>query len=147
MNSGAKIFLFILIGCVAVLILTLVLIGVFSKGKKIKGGVKFLVVLLSLMTTTSFILFPLSYHNYIDVNVRYGYFKSVDEKEEIKITRHACEYNPFNGSIQNGTWSLKNDELTLYLSGGTQKYTVKGMGTEFYVGDQLAYRYMTGKQL
>ena len=47
MNSGAKIFLFILIGCVAVLTITLVLIGVLSKGKKIKGGLKFLVVLLS----------------------------------------------------------------------------------------------------
>ena len=80
MNSGAKIFLFILIGCVAVLTITLVLIGVLSKGKKIKGGLKFLVVLLSLMTASSFITFPLAYHNYIDVNVRFGYFKAVDEQ-------------------------------------------------------------------
>ena len=49
MNSGAQLFLFILIGCAAILIITLVLIGVLSKGKKIKGGIKFIVVILSLI--------------------------------------------------------------------------------------------------
>ena len=148
MNSGAKIFLFILIGCVSLLIITLILIGVFSKGKKIKGGIKFLVVLLSLMTTAAFVTFPLAYHNYIDVNIRYGYFKSVNEKDEIKITRHSCEYLPYSGEdLLNGHWTLKNDELILYFGNEEQVYTVKEMGTELYEGDTLAFRYMVDKKL
>ena len=147
MNSGTKVFLFILIGCVSLLIITLIIIGVFSKGKKIKGGIKFLVVLLSLMTTAAFVTFPLAYHNYIDVNIRYGYFKSVNEKDEIKITRHSCEYLPVGADHENGIWSLKNDELTLYLPNGNKVYTVKEMGTELYEGDTLAFRYMVDKRL
>ena len=147
MNSGAKIFLFILIGCVAALTITLVLIGVLSKGKKIKGGLKFLVVLLSLMTTASFITFPLAYHNYIDVNVRFGYFKAVDEKDEIKITRSSCEYYYYRGDHESGNWTLKNDELTLYLPSGNQVYKVKDMGTDLYKNGELAFRYMVDKRL
>ena len=147
MNSGAKIFLFILIGCVAVLTITLILIGVLSKGKKIKGGIKFLVILLSLMTTASFITFPLAYHNYIDVNIRFGYFKSVNERDEIKITRSSCEYLPLGGDHESGTWSLKKDELTLYLPSGNQVYKVKDLGTDLYLNGELAFRYMTEKRL
>ena len=147
MNSGAKIFLFILIGCVAVLTITLILIGVLSKGKKIKGGLKFLVVLLSLMTTSSFITFPLAYHNYIDVNVRFGYFKAVDEKDKIKITRSSCEYYYYSGDHESGNWTLKNDELTLYLPSGNQVYKVKDMGTDLYKDGELAFRYMVDKRL
>ena len=147
MNSGAKIFLFILIGCVAVLTITLILIGVLSKGKKIKGGLKFLVVLLSLMTTSSFITFPLAYHNYIDVNVRFGYFKSVNERDEIKITRSSCEYYYYSGDHESGNWTLKNDELTLYLPSGNQVYKVKDMGTDLYKDGELAFRYMVDKRL
>ena len=148
MNSGAKLFLFILIGCAAILIIVLVLIGVFSKGKKIKGGIKFLVVILSLITCAAFVTFPLAYHNYIDVNLRYGYFKSVNEQDEIKITRHSCEYISYSGSsLLDGTWTIENDKLTMKFSNAEKVYEVKDLGTKLYQNGELAFRYMKDKKI
>lgn len=146
MNSGALVFLFILIGCLVALVVTLVLIAVLSKGKKVKAGLKVLVVLLSIATCASFVTFPLAYHNYIDVNIHYGYFKAVDEHDKIRITRSSCEYYTYGGSdLKDGKWTLVNDKLTLYFTGVEKVYTVKGLGTELYDGNTLAFRYMTGE--
>ena len=72
---------------------------------------------LSLITSAAFVTFPLAYHNYIDVNLRYGYFKSVNEQDEIKITRHSCEYISYSGSnLLDGTWVVENDKLTMKFS-------------------------------
>ena len=148
MNSGAKLFLFILIGCVAALIIALVLIGVLSKGKKIKGGFVAIVVILSLMASAAFVTFPLAYHNYIPVNLRYGYFKAVDDKDEIKITRHSCEYLSYSGTdLRDGKWTLENDELTLSFGNKQQIYEVKDYGTKLYKDGELAFRFMKDKAL
>ena len=148
MNSGAKLFLFILLGCVVILIITLVLISVLSKGKKIKGGIKFLVVIVSLMTSAAFVTFPLSYYNYIPVNLRYGYYKAVGTQDKIKITRHSCEYLSYSGSnLYDGKWTLENDELTLQFSNKTLTYEVKDFGTKLYKDGAITFRYMKDEKL
>ena len=144
MNSGAKLFLFILIGCVLVLIIALVLISVLSKGKKINIGLKFVVVLLSLMVSASFVTFSLANYNYIPVNLRYGYFKNESTNDKIKITRGSCEYISSTGTddLRDGKWTLENDTLTLYFGNVEQTYVVKDLGTKLYKNGELAFRYM-----
>jgi len=147
MNSGSLMFLLIAVGSLAILIIALVLIGVLSKGKKIKGGLRALVVLLSVMTCVSFIIYPFVHHNYIDINIRFGSYKGVDEMTELRIHRDSFELDPVYDYSMDGTWEIEKSELTLYFNNGEiVKYAVGVTGTKLYDIDSgdLAFRYMTG---
>ena len=77
LNTGSTLFLVILVGCVLLLVLSLVLVGLRSKKKKPSFFAKAIVVLLALITTASFVTYPLIYNNVIDINLRLGYFKMI----------------------------------------------------------------------
>lgn len=141
LNSGSRMFLIILIAALAVLIITLVIIGLVSKKKGVNGFAKFIVVALSIINVAAFTLFPLSYFNMIDLNLRFGYYSSINDSSRLHIHRSAVEYRK-NNTDYHGTWTIKNDILTINLPSETLVYEVKDMGTKLYQDGQLVFKYM-----
>lgn len=146
LNSGSRIFLFILIGALAVLIISLVIVGVVSKKKGVNGFAKFIVVILSIINVAAFTLFPLSYFNMIDINLKFGNYSSVNDSSlRLHIHKSAAEYRK-NYTDYHGTWTLKNDILTIYFPSETLVYEVKDMGTKLYKDGQLVFKYLNERE-
>lgn len=149
LNSGSLLFLFIVIGCVFLLTLSLVIIGLASKNKKrISKGAKVPVVIFSILTCLSLIAYPFVYHNYIDMNLRFGYFVGVNKNDQIKITRDSFEYhtNGQSSSDGRGVWTLEENKLVLHFTNNEkQTYYVKDMGTTLMVDGVVVFKYSTNR--
>ena len=149
MNSGSLLFFSILMGCLLLLIIALIIIGVIYKKKnKVSPISKAIVVILSLSILTFSVVYPLAHYNYIDVNLKYGYYKDENTNNLIRITRHHAEYvTQSTGEKKEGTWSLKHDNLVIHFEDGTKGYfSVKKFGTRIYSGDHAEFKYLKDKR-
>ena len=144
-NSATLLFICMLGGATLLLILLLILLAVIGKKKpksKGVGALKALTLVTTIAVSALGVLTPLVYENYIDLNLRYGLFKSESSNATLHVHRHSVSVS-LNGASEQGNvgWTLNDNQFSFTYQGTLYTYTVKDMGTKLYVGDQLAYRF------
>ena len=143
--------LILLASSLVVLLFFLVIFSLVGKKKgKISNGGKFLTVLFSIFFFACSVITPLVHYNYIDINLRYGYFANVETNngDKIKISRDSISY--YNAGShshsKSGTYTLKNDVLVIMFGNNSQEtYEVKGFGTDLYQNGVKVYSYLSNQ--
>ena len=150
LNLGSTIILLALALSLIILIIFLLIFGLVSRkrvNKKIPAAGVVFIMIFSVLTTALAVLTPLTYYNYVDLNLRFGKFYAVnDHTEYYHFHRDSVSfYQGGGGARSKGTWELKNDILIIVFEDSSSfKYTVKGLGTELFLNGQIKYLYGMG---
>lgn len=89
----------------------------------------------------SSVITPLVYYNYIDLNLRYGQFRSNYTTTYYSFHRDSVSVH-INGASEGakGTWTLEDNILTVKYSGVTETFKVREYGKEISK-DNIIFKY------
>ena len=141
-NSGTQLVLTIFgIALVLLLIFLLLLAILGKKHKKGLAPLKAFSLIFAIVCMVSSVVTPLVYYNYIDINLRYGQFRSNYTTTYYSFHRDSVSIH-INGASEGakGTWTLEDNILTVKYSGVTETFKVREYGTEISK-DNIIFKY------
>ena len=141
-NSGTQLVLTIFgIALVLLLIFLLLLAILGKKHKKGLGALKAFSLIFAIVCMVSSVITPLVYYNYIDLNLRYGQFRSNYTTTYYSFHRDSVSIH-INGASEaaKGTWTLEDNILIVKYSGVTETFKVRDYGTEISK-DNIIFKY------
>ena len=141
-NSGTLLILTIFGIVVAFLLLFLIPLAILGKkNKKGLGALKAFSLIFAIVSLSMSVVTPLVYYNYIDLNLRYGQFRSNYTTTYYSFHRDSVSIH-INGASEaaKGTWTLEDNILTVKYSGVTETFKVREYGTEISK-DNIIFKY------
>ena len=114
------------------LFLFLLLLGILGRKHNRKLiALKVFSLLFAITTMCASILTPLVYYNYIDLNLRYGKFRSNYTSTYYSFHRDSVSIH-IDGASEGakGTWTLEDNILTVKYNELTEVFKVREFGTE-----------------
>ena len=141
-NSGTQLILTIFgIALVLLLIFLLLLAILGKKHKKGLGALKAFSLIFAIVCMVSSVITPLVYYNYIDLNLRYGQFRSNYTTTYYSFHRDSVSVH-INGASEGakGTWTLEDNILTIKYNNLTETFKVRDYGKEISK-DNIIFKY------
>ena len=141
-NSGTQLVLTIFgIALVLLLIFLLLLAILGKKHKKGLGALKAFSLIFGIVCMAMSVVTPLVYYNYIDLNLRYGQFRSNYTTTYYSFHRDSVSVH-INGASEGakGTWTLEDNILTVKYNNLTETFKVREYGKEISK-DNIIFKY------
>ena len=143
-NSGTLLVLTIFAIVVALLLLFLIPLAILGKkNKRGLGALKAFSLIFAIGTLAMSIVTPLVYYNYIDLNLRYGQFRSNYTSTYYSFHRDSVSIHIDGASeAAKGTWTLEDNILTVKYNNSdiTETFKVRDYGTEISKGN-IIFKY------
>ena len=143
-NTATFTLFLILFGVFLILVILLVAMGIISKNNptsKALIALKIFTILIALVVGASAVATPLCYHQFIELDIHFGVYQSVTSSDYYDFHRDSVDVHISGSSEINGTWSLKENKLTVVYGYTVKQYTVQDLGTELYEDGVLAFKY------